>query len=172
MWTFKKKFFFALYKIFAAWLPTGQRCKPAKLIRYHFAKHVCQLGKNVNIERNAFFTPELTVGDHSGVGINSEIYGPVTIGAKVMMGPEVVIYTRGHEFSRTDIPIMDQGNSPAEPVTIGNDCWIGRRAMIMPGVHIGDGCIIGAGAVVTKDTPPYSVSGGVPARVLRYRKPE
>lgn len=172
MWTVKKKFFYILYKLFAAWLPTGQRCKPAKRIRYFFAKRVCTLGKDVNIERNAFFTPGLTVGDNSGVGVNSEVYGPVTIGENVMMGPEVVIYTSSHEFSRTDIPIMEQGSTPAEPVMIGDDCWIGRRAMIMPGVRIGNGCVIGAGAVVTKDIPPYSVAGGVPARVLRSRKTE
>jgi maltose O-acetyltransferase len=172
MWTVKKKLFFVFYKVFAAWLPTGQRCKPAKAIRYCFAKHVCTLGKDVNIERNAFFTPEVTVGDRSGIGVNCEVYGPVTIGENVMMGPEVVIYTSGHDFSRTNIPMMDQGSTPAEPVRIGSDCWIGRRAMIMPGVQIGDGCVIGAGAVVTKDIPPYSVAAGVPARVLRSRIPE
>ena len=74
-----------------------------------------------------------------------------------MMGPEVVIYTSGHRYDRTDIPMMEQGGTEPEPVTIGNDVWIGRRAMIMPGVHIGDGCVVGAGAVVTKDIPPYSV---------------
>ena len=172
MWTFQSKICYGLYKTFAAWLPTGQRCKPAKRIRYYFAKHICTLGKDVNIERNAFFTPELVVGDHSGVGVNSEVYGPVTIGDNVMMGPEVVIYTSGHDFSRTDIPIMEQGSTEVEPVVIGSDCWIGRRAMIMPGVHIGDGCVIGAGAVVTKDIPPYSVAAGVPARVLKSRLPE
>lgn len=53
--------------------------------------------------------------------------------------------------------------------SIGNDVWIGRRAIIMPGVSIGDGCIIGAGAVVTKDVPPFSVAGGVPAKVIKSR---
>lgn len=55
-------------------------------------------------------------------------------------------------------------------VTIGNDVWIGQRAMIMPGVTIGDGCIIAAGAVVTKDVPPYSIVGRVPASILKSRK--
>ena len=52
---------------------------------------------------------------------------------------------------------------------IGDDCWIGRRVMIMPGVKIGEGCVIGAGAVVTKDIPPYSVAAGVPAKVVKTR---
>lgn len=172
MWTFRKKIWYALYKVFASWLPMGQRSKFAKHIRYFFARHICQLGKNVNVERKAYFTPALIVGDDSGVGVNSEIYGPVTIGKNVMMGPEVIIYTGGHEFSRTDIPIQNQGNAPVKPVGIGDDCWIGRRVMIMPGVHIADGCVIGAGAVVTKDIPPYSVAAGVPARVIRSRLTE
>ena len=172
MWTFKKKIWYALYQVFASWLPMGQRSKFAKRVRYFFARHICQLGKNVNVERKAYFTPALTVGDDSGVGINSDIYGPVTIGKNVMMGPEVIIYTGGHEFSRTDIPIQNQGSAPVKPVGIGDDCWIGRRVMIMPGVHIADGCVIGAGAVVTKDIPPYSVAAGVPARIVRSRLTE
>ena len=169
MWTKKQKLYYIFYKVFASWLPISQRFKFAKKVRYHFAKHICKLGKNVNVERNAYFTPDLKVGDGSGLGINCEIYGPVTIGDNVLMGPEVIIYTSGHEYSRVDIPIGQQGSTEVKLVTIGNDVWIGRRAMIMPGVHIGDGCVIGAGAVVTKDTPPYSVVGGVPAKVLKSR---
>lgn len=169
MWNTKQKINYLFYRMFAAWLPVSRRMCFAKKMRYFFAKHICCIGKNVNIEKNAYFTPQLTIGDNSGVGVDCEIYGPVTIGDNVMMGPEVVIFTSDHEYSRTDIPMMEQGNGPVEPVSIGNDCWIGRRAMIMPGVHIGDGCVIGAGAVVTKDVPPYSVAGGVPARVLKSR---
>ena len=55
------------------------------------------------------------------------------------------------------------------PVSIGNDVWIGGRVIILPGVNIGDGCIIGAGAVVTKDIPSYCVAVGVPAKVVRHR---
>ena len=87
-----------------------------------------------------------------------------------MMGPEVVIYTQNHRYDRFDVPMGKQGHMPVEPVIIGNDVWIGRRVMIMPGCHIGDGVIIGAGAVVTKDVAPYSIVGGVPAKVIGSRK--
>lgn len=87
-----------------------------------------------------------------------------------MMGPECVIISRNHEFDRTDIPMRLQGYKDAEPCVIGNDVWIGRRVMSMPGVHIGNGCIIAAGAVVTKDVPDYAVVGGVPAKVIKFRK--
>ena len=67
---------------------------------------------------------------------------------------------------------MEQGNTDVAPVVIGDDCWIGRRVMIMAGVTIGEGCVIAAGAVVTKDIPPYSVVGGIPAKVIKNRKQE
>ena len=169
MWSAKKKICYILYKLTAAWLPISQRFSLAKKLRVFWARQIATCGEDVNIEKNAYFTPGLTIGDHSGVGINSEIYGPVTIGKYVVMGPDVIIYTSGHSFDRADIPMMEQGSTKAEPVIIGDDVWIGRRAMIMPGVTVGSGSVIGAAAVVTKDVPPYSVVGGVPARVLKTR---
>ena len=58
------------------------------------------------------------------------------------------------------------------PVTIGNDVWIGNRVPILRGVHVGDGAVLAAGAVVTRDVPPYAIVGGVPARLIRWRFPE
>ena len=86
-----------------------------------------------------------------------------------MMGTDVTIITRNHRFDRTDIPMMEQGFEEERPVYIGNDVWIGDRALILPGVHVGDGSIIAAGAVVTKDVPPHSIVAGVPARKIRER---
>ncbi len=171
MWTRKTKVLFLLYKITAAWLPMSQRSGFAKKLRGMWAKRiVSKCGDNVNIEKNAIFTPELTLGDNYGIGIDCEVYGPVSIGKDVMMGPEVIIYTSGHCHERVDVPMRSQGTDKVRPVVIGNDVWIGRRAMIMPGVTIGDGVVIGAGAVVTKDIPSYAVVGGVPARVIKMRK--
>ena len=177
MWTKKKKIIFMLYCIFAKKLPRSRRFVPGGLLRRRLAKSILKkTGKNVNIETGAYFTPGVSLGDYSGIGVNCELNalgnnnnGEIIIGDYVMMGPECVIYTQNHEFSRTDIPIMKQGSMPAENVVIGNDVWIGRRVTILPGVHIGDGCIIAAGAVVTKDVPPYTISGGVPAHVIKSR---
>lgn len=85
-----------------------------------------------------------------------------------MMGPDVVILTHTHNIERADIPMRFQGFRVAK-VTIGNDVWIGMRSIIMPGVKIGNGVVIGAGAVVTKDIPDYAVVGGVPAKIIRFR---
>ena len=171
MWTIKKKIIFILYQITGYWLPISQRSKLSKLIRVFLARHIAEyFGEDVNIERRAVFGPGLRIGNHSGIGINCEVYGPVTIGNDVMMGPEVVIYTSGHNYNRNDIPIRIQGSTQIKPVRIGNDVWIGRRAIIMPGVNIGDGSVIGACAVITKDVPKMSVVAGVPAKVVKWRK--
>lgn len=172
MWTLKTKLCFMLYRLTAAWLPISQRSKGAKWARGFWARRIAICGNDVNIERNAYFTPGLILGDRSGIGIDCEIYGPVTIGRDVMMGPEVVIYTSGHNFGRTDIPMIEQGSTFPKPVNIGDDVWIGRRVMIMPGVNIGDGCVIAAGAVVTKNVPAYSMVGGVPAEIIKNRMEE
>lgn len=66
--------------------------------------------------------------------------------------------------------MREQGYGPVEPVEIGDDCWIGGRVTILPGVHVGNGAVIAAGAVVTKDVPPYAVVGGVPAKIIYNRK--
>lgn len=128
-------------------------------------------GRNVNIERGARFGTGkgVSIGDNSGLGVNCLVHGPLEIGENVMMGPDVVIFTHTHKYDRTDIPMCEQGSSIAK-VTIGNDVWIGMRAIIMPGVTIGNGVIIGAGAVVTKDVPDFAVVGGVPAKIIRFRK--
>lgn len=127
-------------------------------------------GKKVNIEQNAVFSPKVSLGDYSGIGINAKIYGSCTIGDYVMMGTDVTIITRNHKNDRTDILMMQQGFEEEKPVQIGNDVWIGDRVMIMPGVHIGDGVVIAAGAIVTKDVPPYTVVGGVPAKIIKRRE--
>lgn len=160
-----------LYLLFARYLPASRYMPLAKKIRVCLARQfVAFCGKDVNIERKAMISRELRIGNHSGVGISCELEGPVTIGDHVMMGPEVVIYTRNHRHDRTDIPMCQQGFEECRPVVIGNDVWIGRRVMIMPGVHIGDGCVLAAGTVVTKDVPPYSVVGGVPGKAVKSRK--
>ena len=170
IWGDFRAVFRGAHKVTAQWLPISQRSSLAKKMRGLFAKRIAtKFGTNVNIERNAVFTPELEIGNNSGIGIDCEVYGPVAIGNNVMMGPEVIIYTSGHKHDRIDIPMMEQGSSEVQPVKIGNDVWIGRRAIIMPGVTIGDGVIIGAGAVVTKNIAPYMVAVGVPAKAVKSR---
>lgn len=93
----------------------------------------------------------------------------VTIGRDVLLAPRVYILDVDHEFDRRDIPIRLQGYK-INPVTVGDDVWIGTGVVVTKGVKIGSGAVIGANSVVTSDVPPYAVAAGVPARVIRYRK--
>lgn len=158
------------YAAFPKWLPKSQHSHLAKWLRGFFAKRFIKYGgSNINIEHGATFGSELSIGDNSGVGIDCEILGPCSIGNDVMMGPEVVIYTRNHKHGDPEKPMRLQGYEEWRPVTICDDVWIGRRVMIMPGVTIGKGTVVAAGAIVTRDLPEYSICAGVPARVVGER---
>ena len=161
------------YDLIAVHLPASNQkwSFGAKRLRAFCARHMLtSCGENVNVERHARFGRGVTLGDRSGIGINASIGEQTHIGSDVMMGPDCVIYTRNHRFDRLDIPMREQGYGPVEPVEIGDDCWIGGRVTILPGVHVGNGAVIAAGAVVTKDVPPYAVVGGVPAKIIYNRK--
>lgn len=146
----------------ARWL-RGRLCR--KLLRH--------TGRDVNIERGAdFFTgSRLSLGDRSGLGVDCWIRGDVTIGNNVMMATRVIIYGRDHAFGDTSVPMMDQGMGDFAPIVIEDDVWIGAAAIILKGVRVGRGAIVAAGAVVTKDVPPYAIVGGNPARIIRSRAP-
>lgn len=131
-------------------------------------------GREVNIEPGATFGSgrELVLGDRSGLGIDADIHGPVTIGSDVMMGPRCTILTRNHRIESVDVPMNRQGFADYRPVVIEDDVWIGANVTIMPGVCVGTGSVLAAGSVVVHDVPAYSIVGGVPARVLKSRLEE
>ena len=130
-----------------------------------------ECGSGVIVKQNAYVGSGrgLRIGRDSQLGANSRI-GPFTvIGDNVVMGPDVVIMTTSHAFEDPAKPIRLQGELPVKPVRIGDDVWIGTRVVILPGVTLGNGCVIGAGSVVTRDIPPFAIAAGNPARVLRRR---
>lgn len=159
-----------LYYMIGIRLKSSVQSQRAQKIRYWLgSRFVENCGKNVNFERGAKFNPELSIGDNSGVGMNCELSGHIVIGNDVMMGPNCVMRTYSHAHDRIDIPMDQQGFEPERVMHIGDDVWIGTNVIILPGVNIGSHCIIGAGAVVTKDVPDYAIVGGVPAKVIRFR---
>ncbi|NLP45444.1 MAG: acetyltransferase [Epulopiscium sp.] len=165
----------ALYYLIARHLPASDAWYSlgSKKIRQILCRQIFPYAsKTCNIEHGAFFGSgkNITIGERSGLGLNCRVQGPLTIGNHVMMGPDVLIYTRNHETKDTHIPMMDQGDGDTKAVVIEDDVWLGARVIILPGVTIGKGSIIGAGAVVTKDVEPYSVMGGNPAKVIKKRK--
>lgn len=110
----------------------------------------------------------VTVGKKTWVGPNCRFYthsdASISIGDQCDIAPEVSFVTGSHEFGSSE---RRAGTGYAKPIYVGNGCWIGARVTIIGGVHIGDGSVIAAGAVVTKDVPKNSLVGGVPARLIR-----
>lgn len=162
-----------IYTLFAKHLPVSYTRiigKFAKWMRGLCGKLILtKCGKNVNIEKGAVFASAVSLGDNSGIGVNATMNGTVSIGDNVMMGPECTFYSRNHAFDRIDIPMCEQGFYEEKPIVIGNDVWIGGHVIFLPGVHVGDGAIIGAGAVVSRDVPEYAVVGGNPIKIIKYR---
>ena len=114
----------------------------------------CDYGKQISIGKRFFANFHLTILDEA----------KVTIGDDCFIGPNVSIYTACHSTDPTE---RNTRNEWAEPVTIGNNVWIGGSVTILPGVTIGDNVTIGAGSVVTKDIPSATVAVGNPCRVIR-----
>lgn len=144
------------------------------------SKRGVQFGHRVSIGAYALIRPSnfyggdpgegLEVGDNSNIGPLGYIgcSGFISIGNNVLMGPRVGLYAENHNFSRTDIPMREQGVT-RESIRIEDDCWIGADSVILAGVTIGTGSIVAAASVVTKDVPPRSIVGGCPAKLIRQR---
>lgn len=167
-----KVLYYLFYSRIATFLPKTSNSSDGlfEKIRANSIKgFIDSCGNEVNVQRRAIVARRISIGDHSGIGERCVIQGNVIIGCHVMMGPEVLIYTQNHSFSRIDIPMDKQGFAEEEQVIIEDDVWIGARVIILPGVKIGRGSVIGAGSVVSKSIPEYSVVVGNPAKVVKKR---
>jgi len=113
---------------------------------------------------------KLEMGDNVSINRNCVINagGGVTIGSGTLIGPNVTIYSQNHSYKEKTIEIRLQGYE-RKAVTIGSDVWVASNAILLPGVIIGDGCVIAAGSVVTHSMPPYTIVAGVPAKVIGQR---
>ncbi|MBQ7585449.1 MAG: acyltransferase [Desulfovibrionaceae bacterium] len=135
------------------------------------------LANEVRLNKGVFLTAQngcLKLGERVAISPGAHLsadQGLIEIGACSALGPGCVLRAANHAYRRLDLPIMDQGHTYGQ-IHIGRDVWIGANAVITPDVTIGEGAIIGAGAVVTHDVPPYSIVGGVPAKVIGQRHKE
>ena len=109
---------------------------------------------------------DVTIGDHTRIGIHCTVIGPVCIGNNVNLAQGITVTALNHNFEDASRRIDEQGIS-TKPVVIGDDVWIGANAVILPGVTIGRHVVVAAGAVVTKDVPDYSLVAGVPAKIIK-----
>ena len=141
---------------------------PSHRIRRHWLIALgARIGKSVAIYGGCEFRNlrQLVIGEGSSIGHRCVLDARkgLTIGRCVTLGTEVMIWTLQHDYN--DVHFKAVG----EPVSIGSWAWLGSRAILLPGVSIGEGAVVAAGAVVTKDVSPYDVVAGVPARVVSKR---
>lgn len=161
---------------------TGKAFKDLfKLWSYHLVNHSigireARIGKSSNVHSTVILrqAKNIVIGEHCLINHNNVLQGgkgdgKIIIGNYVHTGANVMMFAYNHGFYTKDIPSKEQDYFDAD-IIIEDDVWIGAGSIILPGVHIGKGVIIGAGAVVNKDIPEYAVAGGVPAKVLKYRK--
>ena len=143
------------------------------------SKKGVSIGDNVTIKKGTIIEctgvirelgEGITIGNNVGISQNCfiQVRGKVTIGNYVIFGPNVSLFSENHNYSNSDKPIMEQG-ATRKGVVIEDDVWVGTRSVILDGVKIGKGSIIAAGSVVTTDVEPYSIYGGVPAKLIKKR---
>lgn len=132
------------------------------------------LGDEVIIARNCMIQAKIgsvTIGSRTEVGANTIIssISRIEIGKYGLIGPYCLIGGGHYNTEKTGIPMMNLGWTSRGPVEVGDDVWMGAGVTVLDGVRIGTGCVIGAGAVVTKDVPDYAIAMGMPAKIVRYR---
>jgi maltose O-acetyltransferase len=124
---------------------------------------MCEYGINIRFGRRVFVNANCVFLDSA----------PIVIGDRAAIGPGVQLLTPTHSLAPSERLVAVDGDPPiravcwARPVTIGNDCWIGAGAIVLPGVSVGDGTVVGAGSVVTESLPAHVLAVGSPARVVR-----
>jgi len=168
--------FMSLYHTLFFFYALADRIKYA-LIRRMIVAQLRRCGENVYIDgRESHFEPRLiSIGSDVHIGPGADFGGlskPITIGNKVLIGPLVSIRTDNHNISNVGQFMYDAHERRSQDegaVVIEDDVWIGTRVVILHGVTLHRGAVVAAGAVVTRDVPPYAIVGGVPAQVIRYR---
>jgi len=167
-----KKLFLILYYGFAKHLPDNYfpLGKYYNFLRILILRKIITVGNNTVIQSGFRFGLKETLIIGNNCEINENVYiQSAIIGDYVLIAQNVSILSVTHKFNDRDLPIIEQGFSTVQPVLIEDDVWIGRNVTIMPGLRLGKGSIIGTGAVVTKDVPPYKIMGGIPARIINER---
>ncbi len=150
-----------------------------RMVNYYNYTHVTprrqiRFGAEPNVSPDVVFSnpSKIEIGDRVRIGSRSHIWaglshGHVKIGNDVLFGPEVMLTAATYRFNEGS-PVTEQAMREAD-VVIGNDVWLATRAIVLPGVTIGDGAIVAAGAVVRNDVPPMSIVAGSPAKVIGKR---
>jgi acetyltransferase-like isoleucine patch superfamily enzyme len=146
--------------------------KIGRKIRMFFIIKIKRL-KNVHstfyIGGRSYVSSDLVADCYTYIGPNCIIYPKVHIGAYSMLANNVSIIGDDHNYDNIGLPIIFSGRQKIKKTFIGKDVWIGAHSIIKTGVKIGDGAIIAAGSVVTKDIEPFTINGGVPSKKIKPR---
>ena len=113
--------------------------------------------------------PDLVAREFSYIGPECTLGPKVELGAYSMLGPHVSVVGGDHIYNQLGIPLIFADRPALKPTVIEADAWIGCGTILLAGIRVGRGAIVAAGAVVTKDVPPYEIHGGVPARKIAER---
>jgi acetyltransferase-like isoleucine patch superfamily enzyme len=148
----------------------GERCfiSPEAAIIGRAGCHL-QLGDDCYIAAQAYITGQVRLGSHCSINPFATLRENIIGGNDIRIGAYACMVGANHGFADTEIPIRKQPHT-SKGIRLGDDIWIGSHVMIVDGVTVGSHSILAAGAVVTKDVPPYAIVGGNPARVIRMRK--
>jgi acetyltransferase-like isoleucine patch superfamily enzyme len=142
---------------------------------YLYRREDIDIGTGARIDQYAVLKSDggkIVIGEKSLVGAFNVIIGTfnVTIGKNVMIGPHTIIVSGNHDFLQNRTPMRESSIISKGPIIIEEDVWIGANCVICDGVTVATGCVIGAGAVVTRSTEPCAVYAGVPAKKIRSRR--
>ncbi|MDH4169633.1 MAG: acyltransferase [Acidimicrobiia bacterium] len=150
-----------------------------RLVHYYNYTYVAErrklsMGEGVALAPNLSLAngERIEIGAGSNIGSRCHLWagdhiGRIVLGEHALLAPDVFITTSDYRFD-DGAPIMDQAKNELD-VIVGDDVWLGAKVVVVGGVTIGDGCVVAAGAVVTRDLAPYTIAGGVPAEVLGQR---
>lgn len=156
-------------KIWLAWQKRWAVLWLGILCGYRFKS----IGKRftVSATNSVFKKYSVSVADYVFIGVKAHFYANVQIGHFTMIATNVAVVGGDHRLDIVGVPIRFTGRDRKEKLLtiIGDDVWVGHGTIIMAGVKIGRGAIVAAGSVVTKDVLPYTVVGGVPTKLIRYR---
>ena len=136
---------------------------------YRHKYHLKNVHKSTYFGGPSSISSDLKTDFNVYIGPGCNIYPKVTVGPMTIFANNVSIMGGDHRYDVIGLPVGLTGRAEIKPTVIGMDCWLGAHSIINCGVKIADGCIIAAGAVVTKDTEPYGIYGGVPAKRIKDR---
>lgn len=169
-----KNFLVCTYELIAAFifgLPRHQLFNPVK--KLFLTSQGCRVGKAITFYPGIMISPgrNITLGDHVDLawGVLITTGGGVEIGDRTLVGYRTQILSANHVIPPRPGRIFGAGHE-AKKVTIANDVWIGANCLILPGVTIGEGAIVAGGSVVTKNVAPFTIVGGVPAKLIKERE--